>query len=94
MIRRVRDISFRWPRNPETPAELPAWVEDFQAEMDKHMQKLAEVADGIKYLAIPVRSTAERDAYTFWKRGEIIWNSTAGVPQIYDGSGWRSINIT
>lgn len=43
---------------------------------------------------LPVLTTAQRDDIQTPKNGQMIYNSTAAAPQIYQGGVWRTFTTT
>lgn len=88
-LKRVRQVQdFRWPKMPQKPEEVPAFLESFRREFDRFHLHMGDVATNQKYFAFPAMTTAERLAMVDLVIGQTVWDTDFGAPYIWDGVGW------
>ena len=47
-----------------------------------------------QFIQAQTHTEAERDALAVVEQGRLVWNSTTGRFQVYNGSAWRDVFIT
>lgn len=68
--------------------------EDGVGDANPHPSCLLDLRSSSKGIGLPSMTTIERDAASISRTGTMIWNNTTNTVNVYNGTGWFSLDMT